>query len=132
MDQNQDQTQDQNQNDQNRSASDKGDSSRDKGMIPKSRFDEVNTKRKEAEAELASVAEGLKAEVPEEYLDLVPDLPPAALIKWLRVVSQKGFFSKAPLEAPDGGKRPNQKSPQNLDGLSPLGKMALGYGPTKK
>ena len=125
-DQNKEQNQDQNQNDQNqnRNASDKG----DQKMVPKFRFDEVNAKKKAAEEELASVADSLKEEVPEEHRDLIPDLPPAALIKWLRAATAKGLFSKTPPESPDGGKRPNQKPPQDLTGLSPQAMMSMGYG----
>jgi hypothetical protein len=124
-DQNKDQNQDQNQNDQNqnRNASDKG----GEKMIPKSRFDEVNAKKKEAEAELASVADGLTEEVPEEYRDMIPELAPAAKIKWLRAATAKGLFSKAPPEAPDS-KRPNSKQTEDLTGLSPQSLMARGYG----
>jgi hypothetical protein len=111
------------QNEQNRPAPEKG----GEKMIPKSRFDEVNAKKKEAEAELASVADGLKSEIPEEFADLVPELPPAALIKWLRAANQRGLFTKASPDAVDS-KRPNSKQTEDLTGLSPQTLMSRGYG----
>ena len=100
-------------------------------MIPKARFDQVNAAKKAAEAELQSVADSLKEEVPEEHRDLIPDLQPAALIKWLRAATAKGLFSKAPPESPDGGKRPNSKKSEDLTGLSPQVLMSRGYGQKK-
>jgi hypothetical protein len=126
-DQNQDQK-DQKQDDQkqNRDASDKGDQRA--AMIPKARFDEVNVKKKAAEDELAAVAESLKEDIPEDHRDLIPDLPPAALIKWIRAANAKGIFSPKAVESPDGGKRPNPRQPtEDTTGLSPQTIMARGY-----
>jgi hypothetical protein len=126
-----DQNKDQNdKTEQDRNASDKGDQQRDR-TVPYARFTEVNEKRKAAEEELSKVADSLKEEVPEDQKDLIPDLPPAALIKWLRAATAKGLFSKAPPESPDGGKRPNSKKTEDLTGLSPQTLMARGYGQKK-
>jgi hypothetical protein len=111
---------------QDRPAPDKGEQHKE-SMIPKSRFDQVNAQKKAAEAELQSVADGLKAEISEEYADLIPDLPPAALIKWLRAATQKGLFSKPVPDAPDT-KRPNTQKTTDLTGLSPMALMSGGYG----
>ena len=114
------------QNEQTRAGSEKAETHKE-SMIPKSRFDQVNAQKKAAEAELASVADGLTEEVPEEYRDMIPELAPAAKIKWLRAATAKGLFSKAPPEAPDS-KRPNSKQTEDLTGLSPQSLMARGYG----
>jgi hypothetical protein len=125
-----DQNKDQNdKTEQDRNASEKGETHKE-SMIPKSRFDQVNAQKKAAEAELASVAEGLTEEVPEEYRDMIPELPPAQKIKWLRAATAKGLFSKAPPEAPDS-KRPNSRQTEDLTGLSPQSLMARGYGQKK-
>jgi hypothetical protein len=117
----------QEQKEQDRSAGDKGEQQKDR-TVPYARFSEVNEKRKAAEAELQSVADSLKEEVPESHRDLIPDLPPAALIKWIRTATAKGLFSTKAVEPPDGGKRPNSKQTPNLDGLSPQTLMSMGYG----
>ena len=119
-----DQNQNQNDQNQNRNASDKG----DQKMVPKFRFDEVNAKKKAAEDELAAVADSLKEDIPEDHRDLIPDLPPAALIKWIRAANAKGIFSPKAVESPDGGKRPNPRQPtEDTTGLSPQTIMSRGY-----
>jgi hypothetical protein len=117
----------QEQKEQDRNASDKGGEQRER-MIPKSRFDEVNQQKKEALAELQSVADSLREEIPEDKRDLIPDLPPAQLIQWLRKASKAGLFSVKAIDPPDGGKRPNSKQTQDLTGLSPQSIMSMGYG----
>jgi hypothetical protein len=126
----QDKKNDQKQDDQNRSnanASDKGDQQRDR-TVPYARFTEINEKRKAAEDELAAVADSLKEDIPEDHRDLIPDLPPAALIKWIRAANAKGIFSPKAVESPDGGRRPNPRQPtEDTTGLSPQTIMARGY-----
>ena len=52
--------------------------------IPKHRFDEVNQKRKEAEAALSDVAVSvIESMVPENMRAIVPELPAAQKIKWV-------------------------------------------------
>jgi hypothetical protein len=95
--------------------------------IPKSRLDQEIAKRKEAETELKTIADNLKADVPEDYQDLVPDLPPGKLIVWLRNASAKGLFN---LQSQDSGidsKRPGGKPPKDFKDMSPQAIMALGY-----
>lgn len=78
-------------------------------MIPKSRFDEVNQKRKDAEESLQSVVAEMKDDIPEEYRDLVPSLPATEQIKWIRTAQKSGLFSpKGPSNSPDS-KRPGGK-----------------------
>ena len=119
---------------QNVDAADKGEKktdqkTTDQNMIPKTRFDQVNEARKSAEAELKSVADELKADIPEEFADLIPDLPPAALIKWIRNATAKGLFDlKGKSDSPDS-KRPDKKTDvPNFEGMSPQAIMSTGYG----
>ena len=68
----------------------------------------------------------LKEDVPEEFKGLVPDLPPGQLIKWLRDANTKGLFTVKAPESLDK-KRPSEKKPEDLSGLSPQAMMARGY-----
>ena len=101
----------------------------DKNKIPKSRLDQEIEKRKGAESELKELAEELKSDIPEEFKELVPDLPPSKLIKWIREANRKGLFD--PKNEGDtkelDKKRPSQKKAEDLDSLSPYAKMARGY-----
>ena len=94
--------------------------------IPKSRLDQEIAKRKEAETELKTIAENLKKDVPEDFQDLVPDLPPGKLIAWIRSANIKGLFDPKTKESIDS-KRPSDQKPKDLDSLSPQQKMAQGY-----
>ena len=98
----------------------------EQGKIPKSRLDQEIAKRKEAESELKSIAENLKKDVPEDFQELVPDLPAGKLISWLRNASAKGLFnpqSKEPIDS----KRPGDKKPTDFENMSPQAIMATGY-----
>jgi hypothetical protein len=108
-----------------RDAADKG----DKGhMIPKVRFDQVNEQKKAAEAELKSVADELKADVPEEFASLIPDLPPAALIKWIRAANASGLFDpKGSTDSLDAKRHEKKKETKDFSGMSPQAIMATGY-----
>lgn len=97
-----------------------------KNMIPISRLNQEIEKRKASETQLTSIADELKKDVPEEFADLVPDLPPGQLIPWLRNATTKGLFSEKKIESVDT-KRPGDKKAEDLSNLSPQGKMALGY-----
>ena len=98
----------------------------EQGKIPKSRLDQEIAKRKEAETELKTIAENLKKDVPEDFQDLVPDLPPGKLISWLRNASVKGLFDPQSKESIDT-KRPGSEKPTNFDNMSPQAIMATGY-----
>ena len=95
-------------------------------MIPKTRFDQVVNQRKEAESALEELASELAEEIPEEFRDVIPELAPAARIKWMRSAMKKGLFGGS---APEGldVKRPGGKPPINFDGMSPTAIMAQGY-----
>lgn len=98
-------------------------------MIPKSRFDQVVNQRKAAETALEEIANELAEEVPEDMRDVIPDLPPAQKIKWLRAAIKKGVFGGGNQQGsgPDS-KRPGGKPPVNFEGMSPTSIMAQGYG----
>lgn len=96
-------------------------------MIPKARFDQVVGQRKAAESALQEVVESLVEEVPEDMRELVPDLPPAEKIKWLRKATKAGVFGgQASTNGPDS-KRPGGIPPTDLDNMSPAQMRASGY-----
>ena len=95
-------------------------------MIPKVRLDQEIAKRKTAEDALKEVADTLKESIPEEQRDLIPDLPPQKLIKWIQQANAKGLFAEKKVEALDK-KRPGDKQPQDFSGLSPQQMMSRGY-----
>lgn len=95
-------------------------------MIPKSRFDEINQKKKAAEDELKAVADELTKDVPDDYKDLIPDLPPGELIKWLRKSTSMGIFTKPASNGPDSD-RPGGKPPQDLTNTAPHDLRKSGY-----
>jgi len=94
--------------------------------VPYSRFQEVNSAKKAAETELQAVADGLKEEVPEEFKDLIPDLPPGQLIKWIRAAQAKGIFNPPKADALDT-KRPGDKKTPDLNAMTPHQMRVAGY-----
>lgn len=98
----------------------------DPNRIPKSRLDAEIEKRKDSEKSMAEIAESFIEDLPEDMRDLVPDLAPAAKIKWIKAAQAKGLFDQKPVEGIDT-KRPKGKQAENLDGLSPQTLMAKGY-----
>ena len=100
-------------------------------MIPKGRFDEVVGQKRAAEAALEEIASSLVDEIPEEMRDIIPDLPPAARIRWVRAAVAQGVFG-APAGAtnPDS-KRPGSKAPADFSGMNPRQIMAHGYTTSK-
>lgn len=99
----------------------------DQNRIPKSRLDAEIAKRKDSEASMSEIAESFVEDLPEDMRELVPDLAPAAKIKWIKAAQAKGLFD--PKATPEGidTKRPGSKKAENLDGLSPQAMMAKGY-----
>ena len=96
-------------------------------MIPKSRFDQVVNQRKEAETALEDIAKELAEEVPEDMRDLIPELPAAKKIQWLRAATKKGLFNgNAPSSSPDS-KRTGGKPPLDFSNMNPVTMMAHGY-----
>jgi hypothetical protein len=94
-------------------------------MIPKSRFDELNDKRKAAVQALEDIASGFIETIPDDMREMVPDLPPAEKIKWIQSAQKKGLFTK-PKNGLDS-KKPGDKPPIDFSNLSPQAIMAQGY-----
>jgi hypothetical protein len=102
------------------------DSAAAKNKIPRARLNQEIEKRKNAEAQLFSVAEDLKAELPDEMQGLIPDLPPDQLISWIQKMSASGIFdTKEP--KPIDNKKPGDKKPVDFEGMTPQSIMATGY-----
>jgi hypothetical protein len=99
-------------------------------MIPKSRFDQVNTEKKQAVEALQKVADSMIEDIPEDFRDLVPKgLQPADQINWIRSASAKGIFNPKDVNSPDP-KRPASKNKQsvNLEDKTPEEMIDLGVG----
>lgn len=108
-------------NGNNGNAPDKGEKT-----VPYARFQAVNDAKKQAEETLAGIVAELVEDIPETMRDIVPDLPPAAKIAWLRTATKKGLFStKAPESGPDS-KRPGGKPATDTAGMSPTQLIELG------
>jgi hypothetical protein len=86
-------------------------------------------KRKASEAALKEITDELIADVPEEKRGLIPELPPAAKIKWLRNAFKLGLLQSKPA-APIDSKRPGEQKPSNFDNMTPQAIMAQGYKTT--
>ena len=95
---------------------------KNENKIPLGRLNQEIDKRKAAETELATIAESLKADIPEDLQDLVPDLPPGKLITWLRSASRL-FDPKLPIDT----KKPGGKEPTDFSNLPPQKIMSMGY-----
>ena len=96
-------------------------------MIPKSRFDQVVNQRREAEAALQSVLDGMIEDIPDDKRDIIPDLPPAKKIDWIRTAKKKGFFGTMQVVDGPDSKRPGGKPPTDFDNMTPNQIMATGY-----
>ena len=68
----------------------------------------------------------MKSEVPDEFKDLIPDLPPGQLIKWIRQAQAKGIFTPNKADALDT-KRPGDKKAPDLNSMTPLQMRQAGY-----
>lgn len=80
--------------------------------IPYARFSQEVARRKQAETALSEVAEQLASDIPEEHRGLIPNLAPAAKIKWLQDARSSGLFGKsAKPEVPETDKAKPKTSP---------------------
>lgn len=108
----------------NEPANDPGnDPAKNENMIPKSRFDQLNEKKKQAEQSLQEVADSFMEDVPEDYKDIVPDLSPAEKIKWIKSAQKKGLFNKQAEASPDAetpGKGNKQTDTSNMSSFDLL------------
>ena len=98
----------------------------DKDKIPLSRLNQEIEKRKQAETTLNEVADNLIEDVPEDKRSIIPDLPAAQKIKWIKDAFKMGIFDNKPVE-PIDPKRPAGKKPTDFENMSPQAIMATGY-----
>jgi hypothetical protein len=99
-------------------------------MIPKSRLDEEIGKRRAVEAELASLADALKAEIPAHLQRLVPtQLPAPDLVRWLMEARATGLAAGT-VKVPETDTRKPGTTPKSEDmsQLPAVARMARGYG----
>ena len=96
-------------------------------MIPKSRFDALNEKKKAAESSLEDIAAGFIEIIPEDMRELIPNLPPAEKIKWIQAAQKQGLFSKNQQNSGLDSKKPGDKKPIDYESMSPQAMMASGY-----
>jgi hypothetical protein len=97
-----------------------------KDMIPMSRLNQEIEKRKSSEKALQEVADQLIQDVPEDKRSIIPDLPAAQKIAWLKNAFKMDFFSDKTSTSIDT-KRPGDKSPKDFINMSPQAIMATGY-----
>ena len=96
-------------------------------MIPKSRFDALNEKKKAAESSLEEIANGFVETIPEEMRELVPNLSPAEKIKWIQTAQKQGLFGKNQENSGLDSKKPGDKAPTDFKDMSPQAIMSQGY-----
>ena len=116
--------------DQDKAQQDKGTGAppdKSEHMIPKSRFDQVVSQRKAAEAALGEFVESLVEQVPEDQRELIPDLPPAQKGKWLQAALAKGLFGGQSAASGPDAKRPGGSPSPDIDQMSPRQMRASGY-----
>jgi len=109
-----------------------GDSAQNPGhgaekSVPYARFHQVNEQKKAAEETLKGLADEALEEIPEDLRDIVPNLPPADKIKWIRAAMKKGLFGKAVQTNGPDSERPGGKPPQNHENMHPYAVIAQGY-----
>ena len=100
-----------------------------KGSVPYSRFKEVVDQRQAAEETLKTVVDELVNGLPEEFRPLVPNLPPAAKVTWIRQAKDAGLFNKpsSPATPELDTKRPGGKPPMDLSKLNATQLLSAGY-----
>lgn len=95
--------------------------------IPKERLDREISKRKEMEDAMQSIAEDLIADIPSDFQSIIPDLPIAEKIKWIRTAEKKGLFGHVDVgNSPDSNMTSSNK-PVDYSNMSTMNKMQYGY-----
>lgn len=90
-------------------------------MIPKSRFDQINTQKKELETTLQGIADDMKAELPEQYQSLVPsELSPKKQIDWIRSAHKSGIFESQRTKEGLDSKRPSDKKTTDFSNMNAI------------
>ncbi len=100
---------------------------KNENMIPKSRFDKVNSQKNELNDTLKGLVDELKNDIPEEFQDLVPDTKPADQIKWIRNAQKKGIFSNKPAESPDAKAPGTGKTQVDTSNMNAFDLLSLGF-----
>jgi len=95
--------------------------------VPYERFAKVNDAKKQAEETLTVLVDELKDDVPEQFKGLIPNLPPAELVKWLRNATKSGIFTAKPEPSGPDSKRPGGKPAADYSNMSAQQRMAAGY-----
>lgn len=96
--------------------------------VPYSRFQEMNTAKKLAEAALEAVVKEMEQDVPEAMRDLIPaSLPAAERAAWIRNAKARGLFTPPASPSSPDAKRPGGKPTINISDLLPMQKMRAGY-----
>jgi len=80
---------------------------------------------------LQEVADTLVEDVPEDKRRIIPDLPPAAKIAWLKNAFKMGFFEDKKVESLDP-KRPSNQKPHDTSGMNPIELIEHGLKKQKK
>jgi len=99
----------------------------DKGgaRIPIERLNAEIEKRKESETAMKELADQAVETVPEDKRSIIPDLKPAAKIKWIQNAHKLDFFSTG--KPPVDPKKPGDQKPKDFENMSPQAIMAQGY-----
>lgn len=79
-------------------------------MIPKSRFDEINAKRKAAEKIVEDVLKVEIEDIPEDNRELIPNLKAAEKLCWIRKAKKAGMFGDQKINV--NSKKPDFKVPE--------------------
>ena len=95
--------------------------------IPKTRLDQEIQRRKESDDTLNDIAQEFVNDIPEEMRDLIPDLPAAQKIKWIKAATKKGLFNPSQDQNGPDTKRPGRKQAVDFEGMSPQTMMSMGY-----
>lgn len=96
----------------------------------KAQVDEEAKQRKQLEADLEAVYKDLLQEIPEDKKELIPNLPIASRVIWLRSALKRGVFAKETkpqVQVDQSRPKITPETQINLDNLKPEQKMAIGY-----
>ncbi len=96
--------------------------------VPYERFQAVNAAKKQAEETLSGLVAELVEDIPEQFRALVPDLPPAAKVTWIRNAQKSGIFTVKPEPSGPDSKRPGGKPATDFNSMTATQRMANGYG----
>ena len=95
--------------------------------VPYERFQAVNAAKRQAEETLAGLVTEMLDDIPEQFRSLVPDLPPAAKITWIRSAQKSGIFTAKPEPSGPDSKRPGSKPATDFNSMTATQRMASGY-----